>query len=106
MSTIIKTTNVTKSFKQYKRFPGLSGAIRSLFTQQYTEVKAVRDLSFEINRGESIGYLGPNGAGKSTMIKLLTGILVPTHGTVEVLNRNPNKYRKEVAQHIGVERKL
>src|SRR5207237_3043299 len=58
--------------------------------------------SFAIERGEMVGCLGPNGAGKSTTVKMLTGILVPTSGHVEVLGMVPHRRRKHVAQHIGV----
>jgi ABC-2 type transport system ATP-binding protein len=62
----------------------------------------VRDISFSIERGEMVGCLGPNGAGKSTTIKMLTGILVPSGGHLEVLGMVPHRRRKQVAQRIGV----
>ncbi|MBV9168593.1 MAG: ATP-binding cassette domain-containing protein [Chloroflexi bacterium] len=65
-------------------------------------VRAVRDVSFRIDRGEMVGCLGTNGAGKSTTIKMLTGILVPSAGRVEVLGMVPYRKRKQVAQRIGV----
>jgi ABC-2 type transport system ATP-binding protein len=81
---------------------GLIGAITSLVSREYRIVHAVRDVSFAVERGEMVGCLGPNGAGKSTTIKMLTGILVPTSGHVEVLGQVPYRRRKQVAQHIGV----
>ncbi len=66
------------------------------------EVKAVRDLSFEVEAGEMVGYIGPNGAGKSTTIKMLTGILVPTAGHLRVAGIEPSRRRTELAQRIGV----
>ena len=79
MSPIIQAQNAAKRFRQHKRFPGFGGAIRTLVTREFTEVVAVRQTSqFSIEAGEAVGYLGPNGAGKSTMIKMLTGILVPS----------------------------
>jgi ABC-2 type transport system ATP-binding protein len=102
MSPIISARSVTKRFRQHQRFPGLLGALRTLFTSAYTEVKAVEDVSFSIEAGEAIGYLGPNGAGKSTMIKMLTGILVPTAGQVQVLGRVPHQQRMANAREIGV----
>ena len=102
MQPIISAEGVTKRFRQHKRFPGLTGAIRTLFTAAYTEVRAVEDVSFSIGAGEAVGYLGPNGAGKSTMIKMLTGILVPTAGDVRVLGRVPHEERIANAREIGV----
>ncbi|MFD1956892.1 ATP-binding cassette domain-containing protein [Paenibacillus thailandensis] len=99
---VITVSGVTKTYRQYKRFPGVLGSIRSLFTRQYIEETAVRDISFSISKGEAVGYLGPNGAGKSTMIKMMTGILVPTFGEIKVFGVTPHKERKTNARHIGV----
>jgi ABC-2 type transport system ATP-binding protein len=99
---IIEVKGVSKCFRQYQRFPGVLGALRSLFTREFTELVAVSDISFEIRRGEAIGYLGPNGAGKSTMIKMLTGILLPSSGSVRVLGRVPHAERVQNARQIGV----
>jgi ABC-2 type transport system ATP-binding protein len=65
-------------------------------------VQAVSDLSFEISAGEMVGYIGPNGAGKSTTIKMLTGILVPTAGHLQVAGLDPSRQRSELARRIGV----
>jgi len=65
-------------------------------------VTAVRDLTFDIQRGEMVGYIGPNGAGKSTTIKMLTGILVPTSGHLRVAGLDPSRRRTELAARIGV----
>lgn len=65
-------------------------------------VAAVRDLSFSVQRGEMVGYIGPNGAGKSTTIKMLTGILVPSSGHLEVAGLEPSRRRTELARRIGV----
>jgi ABC-2 type transport system ATP-binding protein len=67
-----------------------------------TEVRAVSDVSFRIQRGEMVGYIGPNGAGKSTTIKMLTGILVPTSGRLRVAGVNPSTDRLRLARQIGV----
>ncbi len=102
MTNLIEARTVSKRFRQHKRFPGFLGALKTLVTAEYTEVTAVEDVSFSIGAGESVGYLGPNGAGKSTMIKMMTGILVPTSGEVTVLGRTPHEKRGEIARQIGV----
>lgn len=102
MSPIILAGGVSKRFRQHKRFPGFWGALKTLFTSEYTEVAAVEGVSFSIEEGEAIGYLGPNGAGKSTMIKMMTGILVPTSGDLSVLGRVPHEERMTNAKQIGV----
>jgi ABC-2 type transport system ATP-binding protein len=102
MPPIIEALAATKSFRQPKRFPGLTGALRSLFTRDFNEIVAVSDVSFTIECGEAVGYLGPNGAGKSTMIKMLTGILLPSTGKLRVLERVPHLERKKNAREIGV----
>ena len=66
----------------------------SLFHKNKKE--AIKKLNFSVAKGELVGYLGVNGAGKSTTIKLLTGILVPTSGSIKVLNKDPFKNRKKM----------
>ena len=99
---MIKVKGLTKTFKVPKKGKGLAGTIKSLFSREYDLLTAVNDIEFEINQGEIIGYIGANGAGKSTTIKMMTGILVPTSGFVEVDGRIPYKNRTENAQNIGV----
>jgi viologen exporter family transport system ATP-binding protein len=65
-------------------------------------VEAVKDLSLSIDAGEMVGYIGPNGAGKSTTIKMLTGILVPTSGSIRVAGVDPSRKRTQLARRIGV----
>ncbi|RYU11656.1 ATP-binding cassette domain-containing protein [Nocardioides iriomotensis] len=67
-----------------------------------TEVRAVDHLSFEVERGEMVGYIGPNGAGKSTTVKMLTGILVPTSGRLSVAGVDPSRNRVDLTRRIGV----
>ena len=67
-----------------------------------TEVHAVDGISFEVERGEMVGYSGPNGAGKSTTIKMLTGILVPTAGRLSVAGVDPSRIRVDLTRRIGV----
>src|SRR3990172_105959 len=99
---LIQVTNLHKEFRVYKHHRGARGAIRNLFTREYRIVRAVDGVTFAIEAGELVGYLGPNGAGKSTTIKMLTGILVPTHGEVIVDGRVPWKQSVDHARGIGV----
>src|SRR5690606_6699068 len=78
MMPAIQVELLRKQFKVQKNREGLGGALRDLLRREYTEVTAVKDITFTIPRGEICGYIGENGAGKSTTIKMLTGILVPT----------------------------
>lgn len=99
---MIEVTNVSKEFVSAKKYPGLRGAIRGLFSREKVHKMAVQDISFHINKGEIVGYIGSNGAGKSTTIKMMTGILTPTSGTCLVNGVNPGRDRKKNAQNIGV----
>ena len=98
----IVAENLTKTFRVPRRFEGRWGAVRTLFTTEHEERVAVRDVSFTIAAGELVGYVGPNGAGKSTTIKMLTGILTPTAGNVQVGGLVPWKERERNAHQIGV----
>ncbi len=100
--TAIEVSSLRREFRQAKRFDGPLGAVRTLLTREYTTRAALDDITFSIEAGESVAYLGPNGAGKSTTIKLLTGILVPTSGSVRVLGNQPHTHRQENARRIGV----
>lgn len=102
MNTMIEVKGLTKVFKTYKRESGLKGTVKALFKREQVDVTAVKDISFNIKKGEIIGYIGANGAGKSTTIKMMTGILTPTNGVVTVDGRIPYEARTENAKHIGV----
>ncbi len=99
---IIRVDRLVKTFRTPRRHPGRLGSLRTLFTREYLETAAVDGVSFEIEAGELIGYIGPNGAGKSTTIKMLTGILVPTSGDLEVDGLVPWSQRETNALNIGV----
>lgn len=99
MSPIIQLDKVSKSFdvpiKGQK-------ALRRLFWRRNQIVEVLKEISFSIEAGEFVGYIGPNGAGKSTTIKLLTGILYPSSGSVSVLGYNPHGQRYKYTYNIGV----
>ncbi|WP_276356653.1 ABC transporter ATP-binding protein [Cohnella caldifontis] len=98
----IDVYELRKAFKVQKNREGLGGALKDLFKREYTEVAAVKDISFQIPEGEICGYIGENGAGKSTTIKMLTGILVPTSGRIRVNGYVPFEDREEFVRGIGV----
>src|SRR5438477_8159797 len=100
--TTIAVSDLVKVFRVARHHRGVVGAFRNLVAGEYREVRAVDGISFAICSGEMVGCIGPNGAGKSTTIKMLTGILVPTAGTIEVDGLVPHRRRKEVARRIGV----
>lgn len=99
---MIKVENLTKEFKSNKKYPGFRGAVKSFFSKEYTIKRAVDQISFEIEKGEIVGYIGANGAGKSTTIKMMTGILTPTSGKVTVDGSIPYENRQKNAMDIGV----
>ena len=100
--SFIKVDTLSKSFKVAKRNSGIRAALKSFFKREYTRVFAVSDISFEIEKGEIVGYIGPNGAGKSTTIKMLSGILLPTAGNITIDGLNPFKDRIKYVSKIGV----
>lgn len=79
----------------------MKGSIRAVFKPKTEEIKAVNGISFAVEEGEALAFIGPNGAGKSTTIKMLTGILYPDGGRVQVLGIDPTKKRKQLAYRIG-----
>ncbi len=99
---IIEATGLTKTYQSAVKEGGLAGAIKHLVKPVYREVEAVRDVNLAIEPGEAVAYVGPNGAGKSTTIKMLTGILMPSAGSVRVNGMDPYRSRMENAKRIGV----
>ncbi|MBY0157801.1 ATP-binding cassette domain-containing protein [Cytobacillus oceanisediminis] len=99
---IIEVEHLMKDFMIAKRETGFLGAVKSLVKREHIKKEAVKDISFSIGEGEMVGYIGPNGAGKSTTIKMLTGILVPSSGSVTVNGIIPYENRQENAKNIGV----
>lgn len=81
---VIRVEHLKKEFEYYKKGTGLQGSLHNLFHREMLKKEAVKDISFSVERGEMIGLLGPNGAGKTTTLKMLSGILFPTAGEVEV----------------------
>lgn len=99
--SIVKVKNITKEYRTSNHKSGIIGYIKHIFNPKYSIFKAVDNISFEISQGEIVGYLGENGAGKSTTIKMLTGLLTPTSGKIEVNGIIPYKNRIKNNFQIG-----
>lgn len=81
---IIEVKNLSKDFKVKIKEKGLKGSLKAFIKPKYKIIKAVKNISFEVEEGEMIAFIGPNGAGKSTTIKMMTGILYPGEGKIRV----------------------
>lgn len=101
MPTIL-VSRLSKYYQVHQKEPGLGGSIKSLFSRKYYDVKAVDDVSFEIEEGELVGFIGPNGAGKTTTLKTLSGLLYPTKGEVSVLGYMPWKRQPEFQKQFAL----
>ncbi len=97
----ITVEGLSKIYKSYERGNTFREAVKSLFIRKPVFIHALKEVSFSIQPGELVGFLGPNGAGKSTTLKILTGILYPTSGKVEIMGYTPWKHRKKYVAKIG-----
>src|SRR5688500_2970975 len=88
---IIEAEGLSKTYRVYQKKEGLWGAFRGLFKREYKEVRAVEQVTFQIEPGEIVGFLGPNGAAKTTTLKMLSGLIYPNSGTAKVLGHVPWK---------------
>ncbi|MGK7921563.1 MAG: ATP-binding cassette domain-containing protein [Trichodesmium sp.] len=98
--SIILAKNLSKVYPVAIKEPGIKGTLRHFIRRQYQYVKAVENISFEIDPGEIVGFLGPNGAGKTTTLKMLTGLIHPSNGVVKVADNTPFDRRREFLQQI------
>jgi len=98
---VITIENLSKKFKVKIKEKGLKGSLKSIIKPKYNIIKAVKNISFSVEKGEMIAFIGPNGAGKSTSIKMMTGILFPDSGKIDILGLDPTKDRKKLAYEIG-----
>ncbi|HGR8529403.1 TPA: ATP-binding cassette domain-containing protein [Streptococcus pneumoniae] len=99
---MIEVSCLRKDFVKIIKEPGLKGAIRSFIHPEKQIFEAVKDLSFEVPKGQILGFIGANGAGKSTTIKMLTGILKPTSGFCRINGKIPQENRQDYVKDIGV----
>jgi ABC-2 type transport system ATP-binding protein len=98
----ILVQGLAKSYRVAERDPGVFGAVRGLVRRRWRTIEALKDVSFSLERGELLGFIGPNGAGKSTTIKILSGILRPDSGRVEIDGLVPYLDRIRHVGRIGV----
>lgn len=106
----ISVSHLVKNFRAYKKTPGVVGSLKSLISREYFDVPAVKDVSFEIEAGELVGFIGPNGAGKTTTLKCLSGLIYPSSGKVNVLGYTPfdrkNEFLKQISLVMGQKNQL
>jgi ABC-2 type transport system ATP-binding protein len=86
---LVRARGLSRSYRKTIKAEGLSGSLKSLFRREKLVVDALADFDLEIRRGEMLGVIGPNGAGKTTLVKLLSGIMRPDSGKLEVLGSRP-----------------
>ncbi|HHJ8418476.1 TPA: ATP-binding cassette domain-containing protein [Streptococcus pyogenes] len=98
---VIEVSHLQKNFSKTIKEPGLKGALKSFVHPQREIFEAVKDLSFEVPKGQILGFIGANGAGKSTTIKMLTGILKPTSGYCRINGKIPQDNRQDYVRDIG-----
>ena len=107
---IIEVTNLHKTFQVHKKEPGLWNSVKSLFSRKFQTIEAVKQVGFQIEEGELVGFIGPNGAGKTTTLKILSGLLYPTSGTAKVLGYIPwerhDAYRRQFSLVMGNKNQL
>ena len=110
MEKSILVRRLVKSFTVIQRKRGLAGSISSLISPKKKTVRALKEVSFSIEKGELVGFIGPNGAGKTTTLKVLSGLLYPTAGFVQVLGYDPwerqSEFLKKIALVMGQKNQL
>ncbi|MBI1371846.1 MAG: ATP-binding cassette domain-containing protein [Phycisphaera sp.] len=97
---VIECQQLSKRFRVGVKEPGFLKTVRHFFHRRYRNVDAVKDVCFAIDEGEFVGFLGPNGAGKTTTLKMLTGLIHPTAGSVRVVDHTPYQRRHEFLRQI------
>jgi len=99
--SIVSVNNLSRSFQVFDKKPGLFASIKSIYNRPERTVHAVEDISFEINKGELVGFIGPNGAGKTTTLKCLSGLLYPSSGDINILGFKPSDRKYNYLRQIG-----
>lgn len=98
----ILVENLCKNYPVANKDPGLAGTLKHFFRRRYRLIEAVRNISLQIEAGEVVGFLGPNGAGKTTTLKMLTGLIHPSSGTLRVADAIPFQRRNNFLRQIGL----
>lgn len=101
MEPIISIKNISKHYQVHQKEEGLKGSLKSLMKRNYKTVRAVDGISFDIRAGELVGFIGPNGAGKTTTLKMLSGLLYPTAGEINVLGYRPYEKKTDFLKQIS-----
>jgi ABC-2 type transport system ATP-binding protein len=99
-SPVISIQQLQKTYYVPEREAGLRAATRNLFRRRNREVRAVDSITFSVAPGEMVGFLGPNGAGKTTTLKMLSGLLYPTGGEINVLGYTPSRRQRDFLRQI------
>ena len=97
----IQVRGLGKTYRVADKLPGLGGTLRHLLRRRLRDVPAVQDVTFTIEPGEMVGFLGPNGAGKTTTLKMLSGLIHPTTGTVRVAGHVPQRRQRAFLQEAA-----
>jgi len=100
--SIIQLDNLCRNFTYYEKQAGLRGSFKNLFARKMITKEAVKNISFAIDEGKTVGFLGPNGAGKTTTLKMLSGIMHPTSGSAKVLGFTPWQRKKDFRMQIAI----
>jgi ABC-2 type transport system ATP-binding protein len=106
----ILVDHLVKNYEVLEKEPGLTGALEAIFSPKKKTVRALKNISFAIQPGELVGFIGPNGAGKTTTLKILSGLLYPTAGFIQVLGFDPwerkSEYLKQISLVMGQKNQL
>jgi len=102
MKYVIETQNLGREYKTYQKKEGVLNSIKGFWNREYTTKAALKNTTLQIEGGQIVGLVGANGAGKTTLLKILSGLIYPTTGTVNVLGFEPWKREPEYLRQMSV----